>query len=126
MSFVPSSAYAYRTPAPVPDQPVRYAYVRPTIVPGLDPYLTGLAGVGGQVPFELLDFRTVALDDHDEYFENIHRPRLTKDQVDLLESQFQAHPKPNSNTKRQLAMRTNLTINRVSVRGANCSSLCTH
>jgi hypothetical protein len=43
------------------------------------------------------------------------RPRLTKDQVDLLESHFQAQPKPNSNVKRQLAVQTNLTLPRVAV-----------
>jgi homeobox domain-containing protein len=56
------------------------------------------------------------LDDYDELPENTSRPRLTKDQVDTLEAQFQAHPKPNSNIKRQLAVQTNLSLPRVAVR----------
>lgn len=47
--------------------------------------------------------------------ENLSRPRLTKEQVGILEAQFQAHPKPNSKTKRQLAGQTNLTLPRVAV-----------
>ena len=56
------------------------------------------------------------LDDYDDHSENTSRPRLTKDQVDTLEAQFQAHPKPNSNIKRQLAVQTNLSLPRVAVR----------
>ncbi|PGH14158.1 hypothetical protein AJ80_06027 [Polytolypa hystricis UAMH7299] len=52
-------------------------------------------------------------EDYEEYAENLTRPRLTKEQVDTLEAQFQAHPKPNSNVKRQLAAQTNLTLPRV-------------
>ncbi|WEW61641.1 hypothetical protein PRK78_007132 [Emydomyces testavorans] len=52
-------------------------------------------------------------EDYDEYVENLSRPRLTKEQVETLEAQFQAHPKPNSNVKRQLAVQTNLTLPRV-------------
>lgn len=48
--------------------------------------------------------------------EILTRPRLTKEQVEVLENQFQAHPKPNSNVKRQLAIQTNLPLPRVSVR----------
>ena len=48
--------------------------------------------------------------------EILTRPRLTKEQVEVLENQFQAHPKPNSNVKRQLASQTNLPLPRVSVR----------
>lgn len=43
------------------------------------------------------------------------RPRLTKEQVDVLESQFQANHKPNSQVKRQLAIQTKLTLPRVAV-----------
>ena len=49
---------------------------------------------------------------------SIEKPRtslLTKEQVDILEAQFRAHPKPDSMTKRQLAMQTNLTLPRVAV-----------
>lgn len=60
--------------------------------------------------------------DYDEYVENLSRPRLTKEQVETLEAQFQAHPKPNSNIKRQLAMQTNLTLPRVAVRSLSQES----
>src|SRR5438876_633428 len=43
------------------------------------------------------------------------RPRLTPEQVDLLENQFQAYHKPNTHVKRQLAERTGLTLPRVAV-----------
>jgi hypothetical protein len=55
------------------------------------------------------------LDDYEEGAETSTRPRLTRDQVDVLESQFQAQPKPNSNVKRQLAVQTKLTLPRVAV-----------
>ena len=55
------------------------------------------------------------LDDFEDGGETSTRPRLTKDQVDVLESQFQAQPKPNSNVKRQLAVQTKLTLPRVAV-----------
>ena len=48
--------------------------------------------------------------------EILSRPRLTKEQVDVLETQFRSHPKPNSNVKRQLAIQTKLTLPRVAVR----------
>lgn len=54
-------------------------------------------------------------EDYEEGTENLTRPRLTKDQVDILEAQFQAHPKPNSMVKRQLASQTKLTLPRVAV-----------
>ena len=56
-------------------------------------------------------------DEYEEGGENLTRPRLTKDQVDVLEAQFQAHPKPNSMVKRQLALQTKLTLPRVAVSG---------
>ncbi|KAI7974823.1 hypothetical protein EIK77_004915 [Talaromyces pinophilus] len=52
------------------------------------------------------------MEDYEEYAENLSRPRLTKEQVDTLEAQFQAHPKPNSNKKRELAVQTNLSLPR--------------
>src|SRR4051794_17948716 len=45
------------------------------------------------------------------------RPRLTRDQVDLLEGQFQAYHKPNTHIKRQLAEQTGLSMPRVAVCG---------
>jgi len=43
------------------------------------------------------------------------RPRLTKDQVDTLEHEFQKNSKPNSMLKRNLAQTTNLHPQRVAV-----------
>ncbi|KAJ5246816.1 hypothetical protein N7468_001799 [Penicillium chermesinum] len=64
-------------------------------------------------PMEMIDYYHQPIMDYDEYTENLSRPRLTKEQVEILESQFQAHPKPSSNTKRQLAAQTNLSLPRV-------------
>jgi Homeodomain len=67
-----------------------------------------------------VDYGSIPPDD--ESYENFEgcseistRPRLTKEQVEVLEAQFQAHPKPNSNVKRQLALQTKLTLPRVAV-----------
>ena len=68
-----------------------------------------------QQPFDMVDPSSQPIMDYDEYVENLSRPRLTKDQVEVLETQFQAHPKPNSNVKRQLAAQTNLSLPRVAV-----------
>jgi hypothetical protein len=54
-------------------------------------------------------------EEFEETGEVLTRPRLTKEQVDVLESQFQAHPKPNSNVKRELAVQTQLSLPRVAV-----------
>ncbi|KAF7719409.1 Homeobox transcription factor [Penicillium ucsense] len=64
-------------------------------------------------PTEMLDYYHQPIMDYDEYAENLSRPRLTKEQVETLEAQFQAHPKPSSNVKRQLAAQTNLSLPRV-------------
>lgn len=64
-------------------------------------------------PFDPVDFYAHPIMDYEEYAENMSRPRLTKEQVETLEAQFQAHPKPNSNVKRQLAAQTNLSLPRV-------------
>lgn len=53
--------------------------------------------------------------DFDDGNEVPTRPRLTKEQVDILEGEFQANPKPNSGTKRRLAQITNLNLPRVAV-----------
>lgn len=67
-------------------------------------------------PFEMMDFyHHQPIMDYEEYAENLSRPRLTKEQVETLEAQFQAHPKPSSNVKRQLAAQTNLSLPRVAV-----------
>ncbi|KAJ5366448.1 hypothetical protein N7541_000389 [Penicillium brevicompactum] len=64
-------------------------------------------------PMEMIDYYHQPIMDYDEYTENLSRPRLTKEQVETLEAQFQAHPKPSSNVKRQLAAQTNLSLPRV-------------
>ncbi|GIK02825.1 hypothetical protein Aspvir_006887 [Aspergillus viridinutans] len=64
-------------------------------------------------PYEMVDYYHQPIMDYEEYAENLSRPRLTKEQVETLEAQFQAHPKPSSNVKRQLAAQTNLSLPRV-------------
>jgi hypothetical protein len=71
-------------------------------------------------PMEMIDYYHQPIMDYDEYTENLSRPRLTKEQVETLEAQFQAHPKPSSNVKRQLAAQTNLSLPRVAVRHHPC------
>ena len=44
------------------------------------------------------------------------RPRLTTDQTNILESRFQQDPKPLTNTKRDLAQKIGLTLDKVNVR----------
>ena len=72
----------------------------------------------GQPPCDFADLghHMSMIDDYEDGAETSSRPRLTKDQVDVLESQFQAQPKPNSNVKRQLAVQTKLSLARVAVR----------
>jgi hypothetical protein len=43
------------------------------------------------------------------------KPRLAKEEVDVLEGHFQAHNKPSSGTKRELASRMNVDIARINV-----------
>lgn len=81
----------------------------PTMMHPLDGYMYPYPS------FDPVDFYAQPIMDYDEYAENLSRPRLTKDQVETLEAQFQAHPKPNSNVKRQLAAQTNLSLPRVAV-----------
>lgn len=61
--------------------------------------------------------RVPAPEDYEGYTESLTRPRLTKEQVETLEAHFQLHPKPNSLVKRQLALQTNLSLERVAVGG---------
>src|SRR5271154_2008994 len=58
-------------------------------------------------PAEYPDFVThcTMQDELEEGGEVSTRPRLTKEQVDVLEAKFQSHPKPNSIVKRELAYR---------------------
>jgi hypothetical protein len=75
-------------------------------------------------PMEMIDYYHQPVMDYDEYTENLSRPRLTKEQVETLEAQFQAHPKPSSNVKRQLAAQTNLSLPRVAVRAPVRTLVC--
>ncbi|KAL4865241.1 hypothetical protein BDV12DRAFT_174989 [Aspergillus spectabilis] len=83
------------------------AMVHPTMMHPMDGYLYP------HPHFEMVDYYHQPIMDYEEYAENLSRPRLTKDQVETLEAQFQAHPKPSSNVKRQLAAQTNLSLPRV-------------
>lgn len=95
-------------PHPSFGNPVSWPQCGPAINSYLVPY--SQPGCNGSNSFYPLP---QFVEDYDEFVENLSRPRLTKDQVDTLETQFQAHPKPNSETKRQLALQTNLTLPRV-------------
>ncbi|RAL11432.1 homeobox domain-containing protein [Aspergillus homomorphus CBS 101889] len=91
------------------DQPVAFdpTMTHPAMMHPMDGYLYP------HPPFDMVDFYHQPIMDYDEYAENLSRPRLTKEQVETLEAQFQAHPKPSSNVKRQLAAQTNLSLPRV-------------
>ncbi|PYH44472.1 uncharacterized protein BP01DRAFT_83743 [Aspergillus saccharolyticus JOP 1030-1] len=91
------------------DQPVAFdpTMTHPSMMHPMDGYLYA------HPPFDMVDFYHQPIMDYDEYAENLSRPRLTKEQVETLEAQFQAHPKPSSNVKRQLAAQTNLSLPRV-------------
>ena len=101
---------AHSQPMPMYYQPLQYpGYIQQ------DPHLIEYYS---QYPYsEYADFMHPGSmpDDYDDMGEVSSRPRLTKEQVDVLEAQFQAHPKPNSMVKRQLAMQTKLTLPRVAV-----------
>ncbi|KAJ9616776.1 hypothetical protein H2200_000495 [Cladophialophora chaetospira] len=64
---------------------------------------------------EYSDFMDAGLmhDDVGESQEISTRPRLTKEQAEVLEAHFQANHKPSSQVKRELAIQTSLTLNRV-------------
>ena len=68
-------------------------------------------------PAEYPDFVThcTMQDELEEGGEVSTRPRLTKEQVDVLEAEFQSHPKPNGIVKRELAIQTKLSLQRVAV-----------
>jgi hypothetical protein len=93
------------------DQPIAYdpTMAHPSMMHPMDGYMYQHA------PFDMIDFYHQPIMDYEEYAENLSRPRLTKEQVETLEAQFQAHPKPSSNVKRQLAAQTNLSLPRVAV-----------
>ncbi|KAJ5091843.1 hypothetical protein NUU61_006713 [Penicillium alfredii] len=109
MSYIhPSWNYPGHSGIPM-DQAMAYdpTMVPPPMVHPIDGYLYP------HPPMEMMDYYHQPIMDYDEYTENLSRPRLTKEQVETLEAQFQAHPKPSSNVKRQLAAQTNLSLPRV-------------
>ena len=63
---------------------------------------------------EYADFMTYQ-EEYEDLGEVSTRPRLTKEQAELLEAHFQANHKPNSMVKRQLAMQTKLSLPRIAV-----------
>ncbi|KAH0847352.1 hypothetical protein AYO21_03738 [Fonsecaea monophora] len=64
---------------------------------------------------EYADFGDAGMmqDDFGESQEISTRPRLTKEQAEILEAHFQANHKPSSQLKRELAIQTNLKLTRV-------------
>ncbi|KAJ5794122.1 hypothetical protein N7457_000721 [Penicillium paradoxum] len=109
MSYIhPSWNYQGHQGIPM-DQHMAYdpAMVPPPMMHPIDGYMYP------HPPMEMIDYYHQPIMDYDEYTENLSRPRLTKEQVETLEAQFQAHPKPSSNVKRQLAAQTNLSLPRV-------------
>ncbi|KAL4809601.1 hypothetical protein BDV18DRAFT_132424 [Aspergillus unguis] len=102
--------YAFTGHPGVPmDQHLTYdpTMVHPSMMHPMDGYIYA------HPPFDMVDYYHQPIMDYEEYAENLSRPRLTKEQVETLEAQFQAHPKPSSNVKRQLAAQTNLSLPRV-------------
>jgi hypothetical protein len=53
------------------------------------------------------------------------KPRLSKDEVELLEREFAKNPKPNSSIKRELAEQMAVEVPRINV-GASMAVLCPH
>ena len=107
--------YAYTGHPTIPmDQPIAFdpAMAHPSMI---HPIEGGYIYPQQPPPFDMMDFYHQPIMDYEEYAENLSRPRLTKEQVETLEAQFQAHPKPSSNVKRQLAAQTNLSLPRVAV-----------
>ncbi|KAA8652063.1 hypothetical protein EYZ11_009586 [Aspergillus tanneri] len=100
--------YPYAGHVPI-DQQVAFdpSMAHPAMMHPMDGYLYA------HPQFDMVDFYHQPIMDYEEYAENLSRPRLTKEQVETLEAQFQAHPKPSSNVKRQLAAQTNLSLPRV-------------
>ncbi|KAI9367329.1 hypothetical protein BJX61DRAFT_316168 [Aspergillus egyptiacus] len=103
--------YQFASHAGMPMEQQHMAYdpsmVHPAMMHPMDGYLYP------HPPFDMVDYYHQPIMDYEEYAENLSRPRLTKEQVQTLEAQFQAHPKPSSNVKRQLAAQTNLSLPRV-------------
>lgn len=48
------------------------------------------------------------------------KPRLTKDQHDVLEHHFQQQHKPSTNTKKDFAIKLNVPLDKINVRCNSC------
>lgn len=113
MSYTHQS-YLYGGPAAMPmEQPLDCGphLAHPAMTSPIDEYFLSRPGYDISEYYQQMQM----MEDYDEYAENLSRPRLTKEQVDTLEAQFQANHKPNGNVKRQLAAQTNLSLPRVAV-----------
>ncbi|ETI23964.1 hypothetical protein G647_05771 [Cladophialophora carrionii CBS 160.54] len=111
MAYMQQNAFAF-APQPQPQffyHPDQYhTYVaHPQQAP--DEFYMPYAGA------EYADFMEAGMmhDDMGESQEISTRPRLTKEQAEVLEAHFQANHKPSSQLKRELAIQTGLTLNRV-------------
>ncbi|EXJ62169.1 hypothetical protein A1O7_02602 [Cladophialophora yegresii CBS 114405] len=111
MAYMHQNGFAF-TPQPQPQffyHPDQYhTYVgHPQQTP--DEFYMPYAGA------EYADFIEAGMlhDDIGESQEISTRPRLTKEQAEVLEAHFQANHKPSSQLKRELAIQTGLTLNRV-------------
>ncbi|KIW89973.1 uncharacterized protein Z519_09403 [Cladophialophora bantiana CBS 173.52] len=111
MDYMQQNAFAFAS-QPQPQflyQPVQY----PTFVTHgrqpVDDFYMAYTGA------EYADFMDAGMM-HDEFGETQEistRPRLTKEQAEILEAHFQANHKPSSQLKRELAIQTNLKLTRV-------------
>ncbi|KIW70507.1 hypothetical protein PV04_02769 [Phialophora macrospora] len=111
MEYMQQNAFAF-TPQPQPQffyqhlqYPTYVAHPQQTV----DEFYMPYAGA------EYADFMDAGMmhDDIGESQEISTRPRLTKEQAEVLEAHFQANHKPSSQLKRELAIQTGLTLNRV-------------
>lgn len=70
------------------------------------------------MPYYNTTYRGAYVDDYEESGEVTTKPRLSKEQVAILESEFRRNPKPNSSHKRELAMQTGQEMPRICVSSA--------
>lgn len=72
--------------------------------------MTASAGVASHAPGQLVS----PMEEADE-LDTSSRPRLTQDQIAILEDQFKGKPKPCTEFKKQLASQIGLSLQRVNV-----------
>lgn len=105
MNFIPYEMPMHLAPSHPHDHPHAYAEPQPQHI--FHP---------AQYPTNLPDHSTGPVPPAGPAEHNETKPRLSKEEVELLENHFQAHQKPNSNTKRQLAEGMNVDVARINVR----------